>query len=341
MRKKVGIVLVAVFWLGLAHSTSTAADPVAYWPFEEVIGGMTPEVVGGNNGNLEGGMGAGSLVAGVFGGNALHFDGSDDAVVAPISSIPLGDFTLSFWFNTGVHGQRVMQVTWDGTYGLDVKMGNGTIGWDDEGMGAGVTVLSSGTYGNNSWHHMAITRSGSTLTGYIDGGTEMITGPADTRVANYDIRVGKRQNRNHFPGNLDEVALWDCVLPLGQSGDAAGASVIGVYERGVQAQGVAVPDVVGMSEADAAAAITDAGLTVGATEYECSDTVPGGSVISQNPPAGTEVDPGSALNLVVSTGPCTIPVNFDIKPGSCPNPLNVGSRGVIPAAVLGAEDFDV
>jgi hypothetical protein len=31
----------------------------------------------------------------------------------------------------------------------------------------------------------------------------------------------------------------------------------------------------------------------------------------------------------------------DIKPGSCPNPLNVKSRGVLPAAILGTADFDV
>jgi len=31
----------------------------------------------------------------------------------------------------------------------------------------------------------------------------------------------------------------------------------------------------------------------------------------------------------------------DIKPGSCPNPLNVGKKGVIPLAILGTEDFDV
>jgi hypothetical protein len=31
----------------------------------------------------------------------------------------------------------------------------------------------------------------------------------------------------------------------------------------------------------------------------------------------------------------------DIKPGSCPNPVNVGSKGVLPVAVLGTEDFDV
>lgn len=32
---------------------------------------------------------------------------------------------------------------------------------------------------------------------------------------------------------------------------------------------------------------------------------------------------------------------FDIHPTSCPNPLNVKSRGVLPAAILGTEDFDV
>lgn len=34
-------------------------------------------------------------------------------------------------------------------------------------------------------------------------------------------------------------------------------------------------------------------------------------------------------------------VSFDIKPGGCPNPLNIKSKGVLPAAILGAEDFDV
>jgi hypothetical protein len=34
-------------------------------------------------------------------------------------------------------------------------------------------------------------------------------------------------------------------------------------------------------------------------------------------------------------------VPFDIKPGSCPNPVNVKSKGVLPAAIMGTEDFDV
>ena len=36
-----------------------------------------------------------------------------------------------------------------------------------------------------------------------------------------------------------------------------------------------------------------------------------------------------------------IPVDVDIKPASCPNPLNVGSKGVLPVTILGSEGFDV
>ncbi len=35
------------------------------------------------------------------------------------------------------------------------------------------------------------------------------------------------------------------------------------------------------------------------------------------------------------------PISLDIKPQSCPNPINVKSRGVIPVAILGTFEFDV
>jgi sugar lactone lactonase YvrE len=40
-------------------------------------------------------------------------------------------------------------------------------------------------------------------------------------------------------------------------------------------------------------------------------------------------------------GSPTQSVDLDLKPGSCPNPLNPGSRGVLPVAILGTTDFDV
>jgi hypothetical protein len=39
--------------------------------------------------------------------------------------------------------------------------------------------------------------------------------------------------------------------------------------------------------------------------------------------------------------PRLVPVPADIKPGGCPNPLNVGSKGVLPFAILGTPDLDV
>jgi hypothetical protein len=66
---------------------------------------------------------------------------------------------------------------------------------------------------------------------------------------------------------------------------------------------VAVPNVVGDTQAAATTAITGAGLVVGTVTTASSSTVASGNVISESPSAGTSVNSGSAVNLVVSTGP--------------------------------------
>jgi hypothetical protein len=38
---------------------------------------------------------------------------------------------------------------------------------------------------------------------------------------------------------------------------------------------------------------------------------------------------------------CELAAHLDIKPGSCPNPVNPRSRGVVPIAIVGSESFDV
>src|SRR5437016_4027644 len=71
---------------------------------------------------------------------------------------------------------------------------------------------------------------------------------------------------------------------------------------------VAVPNVVGQMQAAAASAITGAGLTMGAVTQQSSSTVASGSVISESPTAGTMVASGSAVSLVVSSGPAQVAV---------------------------------
>jgi beta-lactam-binding protein with PASTA domain len=72
---------------------------------------------------------------------------------------------------------------------------------------------------------------------------------------------------------------------------------------------VAVPNVVGQTQAAAATAITGAGLVVGTvtTVRTSIGAAASGRVISESPVAGKLVTLGSAVNLVVSTGPAQLP----------------------------------
>jgi beta-lactam-binding protein with PASTA domain len=71
---------------------------------------------------------------------------------------------------------------------------------------------------------------------------------------------------------------------------------------------IAVPPVANKPVAEARAALTGAGLTVGSTTNDYSDTVPTGSVISTTPPAGTALDHRTAVLLTVSQGPTPVAV---------------------------------
>jgi len=75
-----------------------------------------------------------------------------------------------------------------------------------------------------------------------------------------------------------------------------------------------IPDVTGMTQAAAEAAITVATFTVGTVTTSCSDTVAAGNVINQNPIGGTSATSGTVVDLVVSLGPeVTVPDVVDTE----------------------------
>ena len=47
------------------------------------------------------------------------------------------------------------------------------------------------------------------------------------------------------------------------------------------------------------------------------------------------------FNVTIQTSSGRLEVPVDIKPKSCPNPLNVNSKGLLPVAILGTQEFDV
>ncbi|HTS11528.1 MAG TPA: FG-GAP-like repeat-containing protein [Candidatus Limnocylindrales bacterium] len=102
-------------------------------------------------------------------------------------------------------------------------------------------------------------------------------------------------------------------------------------------QQVTVPNVVGDAEAAATTAITSAGLVVGNVTHSSSNTVPSGDVISQNPLAGTQAGSGSAVDLVISTGPPVVPhvVSFSVLFGAQSYNVTGSSRVHLPWQITG------
>jgi eukaryotic-like serine/threonine-protein kinase len=78
----------------------------------------------------------------------------------------------------------------------------------------------------------------------------------------------------------------------------AGATVTLFYSTGL----VDVPDVMGESQAIAEARLADAGFKVDTTHEPTADA-PTGTVIKQDPPAGTRRERGSTVSIVVASEP--------------------------------------
>ena len=81
---------------------------------------------------------------------------------------------------------------------------------------------------------------------------------------------------------------------------------------------VLLPDLTGMTEVDALAALSQAGLTLGTITQENSATVAQNLVISSDPMPNTNVAAKSVVNLVISTGTVTVPnvVNLELSDAS-------------------------
>ncbi|HET9258933.1 MAG TPA: Stk1 family PASTA domain-containing Ser/Thr kinase [Acidimicrobiia bacterium] len=86
---------------------------------------------------------------------------------------------------------------------------------------------------------------------------------------------------------------------------------------------VPLPDVTGMTERDATAELNDLGLRVAVNE-EFNDDVAEGEVIRTEPTAGTEVQSGDTILLVVSLGPTpvTVPNLDNMTESEATNALN-------------------
>jgi beta-lactam-binding protein with PASTA domain len=135
-------------------------------------------------------------------------------------------------------------------------------------------------------------------------------------LADAQAKLKESNLKWHVTKRADPTARPDTVL---SQNPAAGTKLAeGSYVSLVVAQAptpVPVPDLTTLRQSKAEKALLAANLKLGNVTTQTSDTVPQGQVISQNPPAGQNAPPGSAVDIVVSKGQSLVTVpNLTCQP---------------------------
>ena len=281
---------------------------VGYWSFDDGTGADGSSY--GNDATIFGAVPTAGYV-----GDGLDFNGAGNHLqVADSPTLDFADnqMTLACWIYptnlssgwvTIMHRTRA-NVSWY-DWQLYARAGDAPtanrpvfrIDWDgDRVVDANEQVQGDIVLSTNTWYHIAATYDGSQMKFYIDGtlrGTTNVVGAIPN--GGRDIWIGGNEPWGEFfDGVIDEVFIYERALSEGE---------IQSLMNPAPPVPVAVPAVEGELQADAEAAIIAAGLVVGTVTTAYHDTVALDHVISQDPVAGTEVAPGSAVDLVVSLGP--------------------------------------
>ncbi|MGX1026740.1 exo-alpha-sialidase [Streptomyces sp. SAI-097] len=191
------------------------ADPTT----PDLAPGAAPAAVLGGAGTTDGAV-----------GDALAFDGADDAVRLPYDgrlTLGEGDFTASLRFRYSASGGE-QPLLWMGGIGttqpqvwLRAEPGNGRVqglitARDGAAAPRSAWVRADRALNDGQWHRLALRRGGGRLTLFVDG-----TATADaadvpgsvSRNSPFGVHLGERvDGRARFTGAVDDVHVWNRAL---------------------------------------------------------------------------------------------------------------------------------
>ena len=219
----------------------------------------------------------------------------------------------------------------------------------------------------DTWYHVAGTYDSDTLRLYVNGYlVDSNTDPSGPIQDTSNIlAIGTwSMPTDYFEGLADEVRVYNRVLTEQEIGMLAGEGSITLSpeeafnpvntghtvtaEADVNGSDITEPYTVnfevtsGPNSGDSAEVDTDATGNIDDADFSYNGD--GGDGIDQinawiDIDLDDEIDSGEPQATAEKYW--FISVSVDIKPTSCPNPLNLKSKGVLPVAVLGTGDFDV
>ena len=202
---------------------------VAYWPFDGSLAESFADRSGhGHHGHPEADPGL-PQIADSDGGQVIRFAGSGTLDCGAMADFERDEpYSLGAWFKSRSNGAQAVMGTLDRQdRGYDFLLMEGRLyahlvsQWE----GNALRIVSRSTYPIETWHHVVCTYDGSSrgagLRLYVDG----VESPCDishdslrssTKSHSY-FRIGSRNDRAYFDGDLDDVFVYGRALSAGEA----------------------------------------------------------------------------------------------------------------------------
>ena len=187
---------------------------VSWWPGE----GNASDIIGGNNGTLQGGVTFGPGLV----GRAFSFDGVDDYISVPNhGSLNPQTITVDAWFYaTGISGQQfppiVKKADANGGYAFEINQNDNQLRFWVYVSGIGWQSSAPAPISPNTWYHAAGTYDGSNIRVYVNGQPQgaptSVTGTI--APASNPLNIGRDPSNplRFFKGLIDEVEIYNRAL---------------------------------------------------------------------------------------------------------------------------------
>ncbi len=198
---------------------ATAQNLLSHWKFDETLGDTVMNEVGDVHGTNINEVAVG--VPGVA-GTAYEFDGTNGYIDANFNPVPpTDDFSAYLWMKSTV-GNRVMMGV---HHGQDDR-------WTIQSSSGGLLFFfhpderefSESVITDDEWHHVGVSRSGDTVTLWVDGVAEAMNsdfgGISLADETSFNLLFGGRLSGDTlgapYSGLLDDVQIYDDVLSPSQ-----------------------------------------------------------------------------------------------------------------------------
>ncbi len=155
---------------------------------------------------------------------------------------------------------------------------------------------------------------------------------ASLQKAGFQVRTVASNVAPTAQNPANTVLSQNPTTPQAPKGSVVTLTVVGSPSQ------VPVPALVGQSAASAATTLAGSNLTLGSQSSACSSSYGKGLIVSTDPGAGAQVAANSAVNITVSSGPCTVYVPAFAGQTVAQYNQTLSGQGLVGSTSCGQED---